>query len=166
MKWFVYIARDKDVFLVGTCNDIAAEDTLLNFETNWTTEYKIVWFLECENKIQCLEKYKNISTLTQEELVSLTLNQQKIIIITQSHDIDVEKYPLIVNLKNTLDIINFMQVLPELWKLNEQYLESVAEFLSVKRGRVESLKLWDISIDYSNNVGLITSEKFYPIIKY
>ena len=59
-----------------------------------------------------------------------------------------------------------MQVLPELWKLNEQYLESVAEFLSVKRTRVESLKLWDISIDYSNNVGLITSEKFYPIIKY
>jgi hypothetical protein len=61
--------------------------------------------------------------------------------------------------------INFLNALPELWKLNDLYVENVAEYLAIKKNQVEYVKLWDISIDVSKNVGLITKEKFFPIIR-
>jgi len=166
MKWYVYIARDDENIVEGICNDLIAEDNLLNYENDWATNYKIVWFLETKNKIDALSKLKSISTLSLEEKLDLISESKKIIIMSENHDIDKEKYPLVVNLKCTLEIINFFNELPELWKLNDLYLENVAEYLAIRRSQVMNVKLWDISIDSSKYVGIITREKFYPIIKY
>ena len=113
-----------------------------------------------------LSKLKSISILSLEEKLDLISESKKIIIMSENHDIDKEKYPLVVNLKCTLEIINFFNELPELWKLNDLYLENVAEYLAIRRSQVMNVKLWDISIDSSKYVGIITREKFYPIIKY
>ena len=166
MKWYVYIARDDEDIVEGICNDLIAEDNLLNYENDWATNYKIVWFLETKNKIDALSKLKSISTLSLEQKLDLISESKKIIIMSENHDIDKEKYPLVVNLKCTLEIINFFNELPELWKLNDLYLENVAEYLAIRRSQVINVKLWDISIDSSKFVGIITREKFYPIIKY
>jgi len=166
MKWYVYIARDDENIVEGICNDLIAEDNLLNYENDWDTNYKIVWFLETKNKIDALSKLKSISTLSLEEKLDLISESKKIIIMSENHDINKEKYPLVVNLKCTLEIINFFNELPELWKLNDLYLENVAEYLAIRRSQVMNVKLWDISIDSSKYVGIITREKFYPIIKY
>lgn len=166
MKWYVYIARDDENIVEGICNDLIAEDNLLNYENDWATNYKIVWFVETKNKIDALSKLKSISILSLEEKLDLISESKKIVIMSENHDIDKEKYPLVVNLKCTLEIINFFNELPELWKLNDLYLENVAEYLAIRRSQVMNVKLWDISIDSSKFVGIITREKFYPIIKY
>jgi hypothetical protein len=55
--------------------------------------------------------------------------------------------------------------LPELWKLNDIYCDSVCKYLDIRKTQLVYAKLWGIDVDQSNNVGLITKEKFYPIIK-
>jgi hypothetical protein len=165
MIWYVYIARDGDQLIDGVCNDLIVEETLLNYESDWTTNYKIIWFLESKNKIEALGKLRNLSSLSDTEKLKLISESQKIIIMSEDFDIDNQKYPLVCNLKYTLSLINFLNALPELWKLNDLYVENVAEYLAIKKNQVEYVKLWDISIDVSKNVGLITKEKFFPIIR-
>ena len=166
MNWYVYIARDDENLVEGICNDLIAEDNLLNHENDWNTNYQIVWFIETKNKLEALSKLKSISSLSIEQKLDLISESKKIIIMSENNDIDKDKYPLVANLKCTLEIINFLNELPELWKLNDLYLESVAEYLAIRRSQVMNVKLWDISIDTSKYVGIITRDKFYPIVKY
>jgi hypothetical protein len=79
---------------------------------------------------------------------------------------DFSKTPLMKNLKQTLCLSNFFESLPELWKLDDLYMECVSEYLRIRRTQLIYTPLWGISIDHSSKVGLITVEKFYPIIKY
>lgn len=165
-NWCVYIARDEDVFIVGVSNDLISEESLLNYECEWKTNFKIVWFFECKTKIEALSKSKELSLLDDQEKINLISNSQKIIILSDSFEIDYQKFPLVNNLRYTLSLVGFLNVLPELWKLNDLYMENVAEYLNIRSNQVINAKLWDIYIDSSRNVGLITKEKFFPIIKY
>ena len=165
-SWIVYIARDLDNFVVGVCNDLIAEETLLNYENEWTTNYKIVWFTKFKTKTEALIKQKDISSLNDEEKNQLILNSQKIIIISDDMEVDQERFPLVKNLRYTLNMVDLLMILPELWKLNDSYIENVAEYLDIRTSQAVNAKLWDICIDFSDNVGLITKEKFYPVIKY
>ena len=45
-------------------------------------------------------------------------------------------------------------------------MECVSEYLKIRKTQLIYTPLWGISIDHSSKVGLITSEKFYPVIKY
>lgn len=165
-SWIVYIARDSDNLVVGVCNDLIAEETLLNYENDWSTNYKIVWFTKFKTKTEALIKQKDISSLDDEEKNQLILNSQKIIIISDDMEVDQERFPLVKNLRYTLNMVDLLMILPELWKLNDSYIENVAEYLDIKTSQAMNAKLWDICIDFSDNVGLITKEKFYPVIKY
>lgn len=165
-SWIVYIARDSDNLVVGVCNDLIAEETLLNYENDWATNYKIVWFTKFKTKTEALIKQKDISSLDDEEKNQLILNSQKIIIISDDMEVDQERFPLVKNLRYTLNMVDLLMILPELWKLNDSYIENVAEYLDIKTSQAMNAKLWDICIDFSDNVGLITKEKFYPVIKY
>jgi hypothetical protein len=63
-------------------------------------------------------------------------------------------------------MVNFIEQIPQMWKLNDFFVECVSDYLQIKRERVFFSTLWDISIDLSSNrVGIITEESFYPIIK-
>lgn len=165
-SWIVYIARDLDNLVVGVCNDMIAEETLLNSESDWTTNYRIVWFTKFKTKTEALSKLKDVSSLDDIEKQQLILNSQKIIIISDDMEVDSKKFPLVKNLRYTLNMVDLLMILPELWKLNDSYLDNVAEYLDIKTNQVINAKLWDICIDSSDNVGLITKEKFYPVIKY
>lgn len=88
-----------------------------------------------------------------------------IIVVDFRDNEDFANHPYMSYLKQTLNMISFLEEVPELWKLNDLFIECVADYLSIKRRQVEFVKLWDISIDFSKNVGLITQEKFYPIIR-
>jgi hypothetical protein len=63
-------------------------------------------------------------------------------------------------------MISYLEQVPELWKLNDFFIECVSEYLEIKRERVLFTRLWDVSIDVSKNVGIITSEKFFPLIRH
>ena len=89
-----------------------------------------------------------------------------IIIVDFRDDEDFANHPYISYLKQTLNMINFIEQIPQMWKLNDFCAECVSDYLEIKRERVCFSRLWDISIDLSSNrVGLITEESFYPIIK-
>jgi hypothetical protein len=89
-----------------------------------------------------------------------------IIIVDFRDNEDFENHPYISYLKQTLNMISYLDQVPELWKLNDFFVECVSDYLQIKRERVMFTKLWDVSVDISSNkVGLITSESFYPIIK-
>ncbi len=89
-----------------------------------------------------------------------------IIIVDFRDDEDFANHPYISYLKQTLNMINFIEQIPQMWKLNDFFAECVSDYLEIKRERVRFSRLWDISIDLSSNrVGLITEESFYPIIK-
>ena len=89
-----------------------------------------------------------------------------IIIVDFRDDEDFANHPYISYLKQTLNMISYLDQVPELWKLNDFFVECVSDYLQIKRERVMFTRLWDISVDISSNrVGLITSESFYPIIK-
>lgn len=165
-SWCVYIARDLNDLIVGVCDDIIAEESLLNHEQDWKTDYKIVWFLDCKTKKDAFVKFKEISSLDDFQKIELIASSQKLIIVADDNEIDSVKFPLIKNLRYTLSLVDLLNTFPELWKLNDIYIESVAEYLDIKRSQVINAKLWDICIDSSKNVGLITRDKFYPIIKY
>jgi hypothetical protein len=63
-------------------------------------------------------------------------------------------------------MISYLEEAAELWKLNDFFVECVADYLQIKRERVFVTRLWDIPIDLSSNrVGIITSQTFFPIIK-
>ena len=89
-----------------------------------------------------------------------------IIIVDFRDDEDFANHPYISYLKQTLNMISYLDQVPELWKLNDFFVECVSDYLQIKRERVLFTRLWDVSVDLSSNkVGLITSESFYPIIK-
>ena len=89
-----------------------------------------------------------------------------IIIVDFRDDEDFANHPYISYLKQTLNMISYLDQVPELWKLNDFFAECVSDYLQIKRERVVFTKLWDVSVDLSSNrVGLITSESFYPIIR-
>ena len=90
----------------------------------------------------------------------------RIIIVDFRDDEDFAYHPYISYLKQTLNMTSYLDQVPELWKLNDFFVECVSDYLQIKRERVMFTKLWDVSVDISSNrVGLITSESFYPIIK-
>lgn len=89
----------------------------------------------------------------------------RIIIVDFRDDEDFENHPYISYLKQTLNMISYLDQVPELWKLNDFFIECVSDYLEIKRERVLFTRLWDVSIDVSKNVGLITNEEFYPIIR-
>jgi hypothetical protein len=89
----------------------------------------------------------------------------RIIIVDFRDNEDFANHPYISYLKQTLNMISYLDQEPELWKLNDFFIECVSDYLEIKRERVLFTRLWDISIDVSKNVGLITNQEFYPIIK-
>jgi hypothetical protein len=89
-----------------------------------------------------------------------------IVIVNFEINEDFSNTPLIKNLKQTLCLSNFFDELPELWKLDDLYMECVSEYLKIRKTQLIYTPLWGISVDHSSTVGLITSEKFYPVIKY
>ena len=89
-----------------------------------------------------------------------------IIIVDFRDNEDFENHPYISYLKETLNMISYLEQVPELWKLNDFFIECVSDYLEIKRERVLFTKLWDVSIDVSKNVGIITNEKFYPLIRH
>lgn len=89
-----------------------------------------------------------------------------IIIVDFRDNEDFENHPYISYLKETLSMISYLEQVPELWKLNDFFIECVSDYLEIKRERVLFTKLWDVSIDVSKNVGIITNEKFYPLIRH
>ena len=89
-----------------------------------------------------------------------------IIIVNFEVNEDFSKTPLVEHLKQTLCLCNFFDALPELWKLDDIYTDSVCEYLKIRKTQLMYEKLWGISVDFSNTVGLITKEQFYPVIKY
>jgi hypothetical protein len=93
----VYIARDEDNLIEGMSNDLIAEENLLNYESNWTTNYKIVWFVEIKSKIEAYAKLKSISAMSDSEKLKMIFESQKIIIMSEEIDIDIIR--LIDNVK-------------------------------------------------------------------
>ena len=89
----------------------------------------------------------------------------RLIIVDFRDDEDFANHPYISYLKQTLNMISYLDQVPELWKLNDFFVECVSDYLEIKRERVLFSRLWDVSIDISRNVGLITNEEFFPIIK-
>ena len=90
----------------------------------------------------------------------------RIIIVDFRDDEDFANHPYISYLKQTLNMISYLDQVPELWKLNDFFVECVSDYLEIKRERVLFTKLWDVSIDVSKNVGIITNEKFFPLIRH
>ena len=89
-----------------------------------------------------------------------------IIIVDFRDNEDFGNHPYISYLKQTLNMISYLEEAAELWKLNDFFVECVSDYLQIKRERVFFTRLWDIPIDLSSNrVGLITSQSFFPIIK-
>ena len=84
----------------------------------------------------------------------------RIIIVDFRDDEDFANHPYISYLKQTLNMISYLDQVPELWKLNDFFVECVSDYLEIKRERVLFSRLWDVSIDISRNVGLITNEEF------
>ena len=89
----------------------------------------------------------------------------RIIIVDFRDNEDFENHPYISYLKQTLNMISYLDQVPELWKLNDFFIECVSDYLEIKRERVLFTRLWDVSIDVSKNVGLITNQEFYPLIR-
>ena len=89
-----------------------------------------------------------------------------IIVVNFEVDGDFSKTPLVEHLRQTLCLSNFFEALPELWKLDDLYTEHVCEYLRIRKTQLIYENLWGISVDFSNTVGLITKEQFYPVIKY
>lgn len=89
-----------------------------------------------------------------------------IIIVDFRDNEDFGNHPYISYLKETLNMISYLEQVPELWKLNDFFIECVSNYLEIKRERVLFTKLWDVSIDVSKNVGIITNEKFFPLIRH
>ena len=88
-----------------------------------------------------------------------------IVIVNFEINEDFSKTPLIKNLKQTLCLSNFFNELPEIWKLDDLYMECVSEYLKIRKTQLIYTPLWGISVDQSSKVGLITSDKYYPVIK-
>ena len=90
----------------------------------------------------------------------------RIIIVDFRDDEDFGNHPYISYLKQTLNMVNFIEQIPQMWKLNDFFVECVSDYLEIKRERVFITRLWDIPIDLSSSrVGIITSQSFFPIIK-
>ena len=89
-----------------------------------------------------------------------------IIIVDFRDNEDFENHPYISYLKQTLNMISYLEEAAELWKLNDFFVECVSDYLQIKRERVFTTRLWDVPIDLSSSrVGIITSQSFFPIIK-
>ena len=89
-----------------------------------------------------------------------------IIIVDFRDSEDFESHPYISYLKQTLNMISYLEEAAELWKLNDFFVKCVSDYLQIKKERVFFVRLWDIPIDLSSsNVGIITSQSFFPIIK-
>ena len=89
-----------------------------------------------------------------------------IIVVDFRDNEDFGNHPYMSYLKETFNMISYLEQVPELWKLNDFFIECVSEYLEIKRERVLFTRLWDVSIDVSENVGIITSEKFFPLIRH
>ena len=59
-----------------------------------------------------------------------------IIIVDFRDSEDFENHPYISYLKETLNMISYLEQVPELWKLNDFFIECVSDYLEIKRERV------------------------------
>lgn len=165
-NWYVYLAQSGDEFISGITDDLIKEEILLKSELN-NDKSIIGWHKLFENKVEALKKLKEVNNLNDDEKQILILTFNKIIVLKdEDYQENYVRFPLVYNLKQTLQLSSYFQENPEIWKLDEFYIENVSEYLSVKRTQLEFVKLWNIAMDYSNNVGLVTKSKFFPIIKY
>ena len=89
-----------------------------------------------------------------------------IIVVDFRDNEDFGNHPYMAYLKETFNMISYLEQVPELWKLNDFFIECVSEYLEIKRERVLFTRLWDVSINVSKNVGIITSETFFPLIRH
>jgi len=164
-NWYLYIAKTENDFISGVCNDLINEELLLKDELK-NNNFLIGYYQEFNNKIECLKKLQEINSLSDDEKNFLILTFNKIIVIKDDeYKENYDKYPLVYNLKQTFKLSSFFQENGEIWKLNQTYMEHVSEYLAVERSKVEFMKLWNIAVDFSANVGLVTKNKFFPIIK-
>lgn len=164
-SWFVYIAVDNNELITGICNDLIQEEILLKEELTETALIK--WYEQIDLKVKALKKLEELNNLSDEEKFFIVSAFNKIIILKDDDfKENYNKFPLVYNLKQTLSLSQFLKANPEIWKLDESYIEDVTEYLSIKKTQIEFSKLWNIAIDYSLNVGLVTKDKFFPIIKY
>lgn len=165
-SWYVYLARSGNDFITGITDDLVNEEILLKDELK-DNKSIIGWHKVCDTKVDALKQLKDINNLTDDEKQILLLTFNQIIILKdEDYKENYEKYPLVYHLKQTLQLSSFFNENPEIWKLDEIYIENVSEYLSIKRTQLEFNKLWNIAMDYSVNVGLVTRSKFFPIIKY
>ena len=165
-KWFVYIAVDKTNLFTGICNNLISEELLLKEESKSDT-LSIKWYQEFDSKIDGLKKLNQINKMDDKDKLILMEDFNSIIILKdEDYKENYSKYPSIYNLKQTLQISEFLKHSPEIWKLDDLYIEHVSEFLAIRKNQIEYVKLWNISMDFSCNVGLVTKDIFLPIIKY
>ena len=165
-NWFIYIATNKDEYITGLCNDLVSEELLLQEESS-NKSLIIEWYQNFENKIDALKNLNEINKLSEEDKKILIESFCKIIILKDDdYKEHYEKYPLVYNLKQTLQLSNYFKEDAEIWKLDDSYIDDVSHYLCVKKNQIEFVKLWNIAVDFSNNVGLVTRLKFFPIIKY
>ena len=59
-----------------------------------------------------------------------------IIIVDFRDNEDFENHPYISYLKQTLNMISYLEEAAELWKLNDFFVECVSDYLQIKRERV------------------------------
>ena len=57
----------------------------------------------------------------------------RIIIVDFRDDEDFGQHPYISYLKQTLNMTNYLEQIPELWKLNDFFAECVSDYLQIKR---------------------------------
>ena len=70
-----------------------------------------------------------------------------IIIVDFRDNEDFENHPYISYLKQTLNMINYLEEAAEMWKLNDFFVECVSDYLQIKRERVFFTRLWDVPVD-------------------
>lgn len=89
-----------------------------------------------------------------------------IIIVDFRDNEDFDNHPYISYLKQTLNMISYLEETAELWKLNDFFVDCVSDYLQIKKESVFITRLWDVPIDLSSSrIGIITSQSFFPIIK-
>lgn len=89
-----------------------------------------------------------------------------IIIVDFRDNEDFDNHPYISYLKQTLNMISYLEETAELWKLNDFFVDCVSDYLQIKKESVFITRLWDVPIDISSSrIGIITSQSFFPIIK-
>jgi putative endonuclease len=171
MEWWVYIVRCADNSLY--CG-IAIDPQKRTEEHNQSKKgaaytksrrpVELVWKEKAANKSQALKREAEIKKMTKEN--------KEIMIAAASSEIEVfsadfkSSDPNIQMLWYTLQILDHMGLKPIMWKLDDEFIESVSEYLDVTKEQAAKGKLWDVPVDMTSSfVGIVSEKEFYPILK-